>query len=83
MLNIGHGIPTKRLTEGRNVAIHCRQGIGRAPLVAICVLILAGLNPQTASQRVSAARGCRVPETVEQERWIAEFVKEALVLPPK
>jgi protein-tyrosine phosphatase len=71
------------LLQGRNVAIHCRQGLGRAPLVAICVLILAGLDPQTAAQRVSAARGCPVPETVEQERWIAEFVKEALVGPPK
>jgi protein-tyrosine phosphatase len=72
-----------RLAEGKNIAIHCRQGIGRAPLVAICVLILAGLDPQSASQRVSTARGCPVPETVEQERWIADFVKEMMVPVPK
>jgi protein-tyrosine phosphatase len=72
-----------RLAAGKNIAIHCRQGIGRAPLVAICVLIMAGLDPQTAFQRASAARGCPVPETVEQERWIAELAREMLVLPPK
>ncbi len=72
-----------RLEAGTNIAIHCRQGLGRAPLVAICILLLAGLDPETASSRVSVARGCLVPETAEQERWIAEFAKEFTALAPK
>jgi protein-tyrosine phosphatase len=71
----------KQIQEGRNLAIHCRQGIGRAALVAICLLISGGLTPQTAIQQVSAARGCSVPETLEQTRWIVEFAKSLLATP--
>jgi protein-tyrosine phosphatase len=58
------------LASGRNVALHCRQGIGRSGLVAACLLIMTGLDPETAVQRLSAARGSPVPETPEQRRWI-------------
>jgi protein-tyrosine phosphatase len=64
-----------RLADGKNIAMHCRQGIGRAPLIAICLLTSAGLDPELAIQRVSAARGHAVPETVEQRRWIIEMAK--------
>lgn len=63
------------LAEGKNVAIHCRQGIGRAPLIAIALISLAGLDPEAAIQRVIMARGCAVPETAEQRRWIKEVAK--------
>jgi protein-tyrosine phosphatase len=59
-----------QLSAGKNVAIHCRQGIGRAPLVAISVLVLSGVDPELAIQQVSTARGCPVPETPVQRRWI-------------
>ena len=65
----------EQLTNGKNVAIHCRQGIGRAALVAICMLILVGIESAAATERVSSARRCSVPETAEQRRWIADFAK--------
>lgn len=61
------------LAAGKNIAIHCRQGIGRAPLLAIAVLIFAGLDLDTATAAVRQARGCPVPETAEQQRWLADF----------
>jgi protein-tyrosine phosphatase len=64
------------LAKGKNVAIHCRQGIGRSALIAACLLALSGTKPETAFQRVSAARGCPVPETLEQRKWIMEFARE-------
>jgi protein-tyrosine phosphatase len=64
-----------QLANGRNIAVHCRQGIGRAALVAICLLIVSGMEPAAAIERVSAARGCAVPETPEQRRWIADFAR--------
>lgn len=73
----------ERLADGKNVAIHCRQGIGRAAVVAICLLVLSGMDPQAAVQRVSAARGCPVPETPEQRRWIADFAKLLMARLPK
>lgn len=61
------------LSVGKNVVIHCRQGIGRTGLVAACLLVSKGLTPETAVGTLSAARGNPVPETVEQRRWIDHY----------
>ncbi len=58
------------LKSGRNVVIHCRQGVGRTGLVASCLLINKGLDAQSAIGRVKSARGVPIPETDEQRRWI-------------
>jgi protein-tyrosine phosphatase len=63
------------LAEGKRIAIQCRQGIGRAGLIAAALLVQAGIDAGMAIQRVSAARGCPVPETVEQVKWISDFAK--------
>jgi protein-tyrosine phosphatase len=65
-----------RLADGRGVAVHCRQGIGRAGLTAAAVLIAAGLTPEEAVARVGAARGRPVPETPDQRRWLDEFARD-------
>jgi protein-tyrosine phosphatase len=61
------------LRVGRNVVVHCRQGIGRTGLVAACLLVTKGNDPRTAIQRLSAARGVPIPETDEQRRWIEKY----------
>src|SRR6266508_2956600 len=60
----------KTLAEGKNIVIHCRQGIGRSALVAACLLASAGIDAEAAFRRISAARGCLVPETPEQRSWV-------------
>ena len=72
-----------QLASGKNIAVHCRQGIGRAALVAICLLILSGSKPEAAIERVGSGRGCSVPETPEQCRWIADFAKSLVTGSPK
>jgi protein-tyrosine phosphatase len=62
-----------KLSQGKNAAIHCRQGVGRAGLIAAALLIEHGDSPQTAIERVSAARRVPVPETDEQRLWIESF----------
>ena len=57
------------LEEGKNVAVHCRQGIGRSGLIAAGVLMNSGLSPEQAIQVVSSARGLARPETPEQRSW--------------
>lgn len=42
----------------RTVVIHCRMGIGRL-----------GDDGELAFERLSVARGLRVPDTEEQRRW--------------
>jgi protein-tyrosine phosphatase len=73
----------EKLANGQNIAVHCRQGIGRAALVAICLLTVSGMEPAAAIERVSAARGCIVPETPEQRRWITDFAKSHVTGIPK
>lgn len=61
------------LAAGRGVVAHCRQGIGRAGLVAAGVLVAGGLTAAEAVGRVTAARGRPVPETPGQRRWLDAF----------
>jgi len=63
----------RELASGRNVVLHCRQGVGRAGLVAACLFLTKGLDPQAAVQRLSAARGVPIPETREQRQWIDRY----------
>jgi protein-tyrosine phosphatase len=64
------------LTQGNSVGIHCRQGIGRASLVAACVLVTSGESPSSAFQEISSARGRPVPDTSEQKNWVASFASD-------
>jgi protein-tyrosine phosphatase len=61
------------LSAGRNVVVHCRQGIGRTGLFSACLLVGKGVNPEDAVQRLSAARGAPIPETPAQRRWIDRY----------
>lgn len=61
---------TKDPSAGRNILVHCRQGIGRSGLVAACLLVKKGMSPGGAIDSVSEARGVPVPETAEQRDWI-------------
>jgi protein-tyrosine phosphatase len=64
------------LAEGKHVGLHCRQGIGRSAVIAASLLILLGIEPEAAFQRIGVARGCAVPETAEQRDWVIAFARE-------
>ncbi len=64
------------LSAGKNISIHCRQGIGRAGLVAASLLVARGLQPADAFERISLARGVAVPETAEQRAWVEALASE-------
>jgi protein-tyrosine phosphatase family protein len=61
------------LQAGKDIVIHCRQGIGRAGLVAVAVLLKNGRSLEEATLMVSTARGVTVPETREQTEWLRSF----------
>jgi protein-tyrosine phosphatase len=56
--------------EGRSIVAHCRMGIGRSPLMLASILVLRGSEPDHAWQAIGAARGCLVPDTMEQRAWL-------------
>ncbi len=58
------------------MVIHCRQGIGRASLMAACVLLLHGAGADEAFKRIEEARGRPVPDTPEQRAWVARLAEE-------
>ncbi|GBC62603.1 hypothetical protein DENIS_3575 [Desulfonema ishimotonii] len=59
--------------QGKNIAIHCRQGIGRSGLIAASVLVNQSISVSEAFRRIEAARGCTVPDTAEQKEWVSSF----------
>ena len=64
------------LEAGRNVAVHCRQGVGRSGLIAAGALIMAGMDAASALRTVTAERRVEVPETPEQRRWIERLAAD-------
>ena len=62
-----------RLNAGQRIGIHCWGSIGRATVTAACTLIHLGWSPSDALAAVQTARGCPVPDTEEQERWILRY----------
>jgi len=50
------------LKAGENIAVHCRQGLGRSALISAGLLIGTGVDLDGALQSITSARGVRVPE---------------------
>jgi Polymorphic toxin system, DSP-PTPase phosphatase len=63
----------KHLLSGKRIAIHCRGSIGRSGLLASGLLVLSGVDPADAFDRVSDARGLSAPETAEQKDWVTQL----------
>jgi protein-tyrosine phosphatase len=61
------------LRAGRQIVIHCRQGIGRSSLIAASALAMLDVAPSQAFDRISAARGRPVPDTDAQRAWVERF----------
>jgi protein-tyrosine phosphatase len=66
----------KSLNAGKRVVIHCRQGIGRAGVVAVCLLLRRVKTLDEAIACVTAARRVPVPETAEQLEWLRAHERE-------
>jgi protein-tyrosine phosphatase len=62
-----------RLKAGKTVGIHCRQSVGRAPLIAACLYVLAGESPELAFKKIETARRVPVPDTIEQKEFVSAF----------
>ena len=61
------------LREGRHIAVHCRQSVGRSGLLAVSVAVASGLELGEAVETVSEARGVQVPETPTQLAWLRRY----------
>jgi protein-tyrosine phosphatase len=57
----------------KSVVVHCRAGIGRSSLIAACMLVKMALSSDDALRAIEKARGCPVPDTAEQRRWVEQY----------
>jgi len=64
------------IAAGEKIGLHCQGSIGRATVTAACTLIHLGWKPKAALAAIQAARGCVVPDTAEQRRWILRYKAE-------
>jgi len=64
---------TDRLRAGERIGVHCRGSIGRSTVTAACTLIHLGWQAKETLKAIQAARGCVVPDTTEQLRWILNY----------
>jgi len=62
------------LKNDNRVGVHCRACIGRASVTTASLLIRSGMLVADAWQQVSTARGCSVPDTVEQLEWVERHI---------
>lgn len=69
----------KELSElaasGKSIGFHCHGCIGRAPLVASCLMMYEGQSADTAYDLVSEARGYPIPEARTQAEWGRNFAR--------
>lgn len=63
------------LQKGRNVAVHCRAGIGRSSLICAAVMVVNGTKSDETWPVLTNARGTIVPDTDEQRRWLDVFAR--------
>lgn len=60
----------EKINKGESVVVHCRMGIGRSSIIAACVLLQEGFKAEDLIQRISTARGLKVPDTEAQVQWL-------------
>jgi protein-tyrosine phosphatase len=68
------------LRTGQNIAVHCRQSIGRSGLFAVSVVVALGATLERAREEVSTSCGVPMPETPAQLDWLQENVGRLSVL---
>jgi protein-tyrosine phosphatase len=59
-----------RIADGRRVLVHCQYGIGRSPLLALCVLTAEGVRPMTALELAKSRREVCSPSPAQHGAWV-------------
>jgi protein-tyrosine phosphatase len=60
----------QKIRNGSSIVIHCRMGIGRSSIIAACILLKQGFKTEQILQKITSARGLKVPDTDAQIQWL-------------
>lgn len=66
---------TDELGLAKALAVHCRAGIGRSSLLVCSLLAQSGIAISEAWWLIQQARGCSVPDTDEQRRFVESLAE--------
>jgi hypothetical protein len=70
MLDHGVDFVREQTEAGKRVLIHCQHGIGRAPLLALCVLVDQGWAPLDALNHAKSRRAIISPSRSQYDGWV-------------
>jgi protein-tyrosine phosphatase len=59
-----------KIQGGETIVIHCRMGIGRSSIIAASILLQYGFKTEQILQKITSARGLKVPDTEQQVQWL-------------
>jgi len=80
-LDAGVAFAAAHRDRGEPVLIHCQHGIGRSVLLALCVLVDAGMDPLDAMRLTKDKRAVASPSPAQYEAW-AEWLRRRRTEPP-
>ena len=78
--DLDRGVAFVRGAEGRAV-VHCREGVGRSALLALCVLVEGGLKPLAALELAKDRRWQVSPSPAQHAAW-ADWLRARGTAPP-
>ena len=64
------------LSDGHNIVIHCKGGLGRTGTIAARLLVEFGAGPQTAIQSVRKARPGAIENSLQEQYILARCEKQ-------
>ena len=70
-----------RLLRGEKVLIHCQHGIGRSPLLALCVLVDGGRPPLDALEHAKTRRAALSLSRAQYDGWAAWLTRHRHPVP--
>jgi predicted protein tyrosine phosphatase len=70
MLDSGVEFVRGHVERGHKVLIHCQHGIGRSPLLALCVLVDQGWEPLAALAHAKDCRPAVSPSRSQYDGWV-------------
>lgn len=69
------------LQQGQRALIHCQHGIGRSPLLALCVLVDSGMPPLDALEHAKARRRVLSLSRAQYDGWAAWLTRHGYPVP--
>jgi protein-tyrosine phosphatase len=81
MLEHGVAFVRSHVDGGRRVLIHCQHGIGRSPLLALCVLVDQGWEPLDALAHAKDVRAVVSPSRSQYDGWAAWLAARGKAVP--